>query len=126
MCYISGPQIDRNGVQYMLKGALFFYMSSGQNYLYSQIPFDMNYRFWWGPYRSPMFLQTAVSIAYRHIEKNTKYNSQPQIRALEAYSAFCTGMAQHLIYALGFLWHWAVQGSQHISGDLAARPMNKH
>ena len=68
-----------------------------------------------------MFLQTAVSIAYRHIDKNTKYNSQPQIRVLEAYSAFCTGMAQHLIYALGFLWHWAVQGSQHISGDLVAR-----
>ena len=30
-------------------------------------------------------LQTVVSIAYRHIDKNTKYNSQPQIKGLQCF-----------------------------------------
>ena len=30
-----------------------------------------------------------------------------------------------LFFVLGFLWHWAVQGSQQICGDLGARPCTK-
>ena len=58
--------------------------------LYTQVWFslyilDMIIVFCWGPYRSPMFLQTVVSIAYQHIDECTKHNSQPQIRGLQCF-----------------------------------------